>query len=148
MSSCQIDVSYGIDSCVPTQTELIRWAHNALHGLREGASVAIRVVDNAESQVLNHDYRGKDYPTNVLSFPADIHPEVELDHLGDIVICAPVVEAEAAQQGKELGSHWAHMVTHGVLHLLGHDHIEEPAAEAMESLERDILARLAIADPY
>ncbi|MGL5337628.1 MAG: rRNA maturation RNase YbeY, partial [Aeromonas veronii] len=93
-------------------------------------------------------YRGKDKPTNVLSFPFEAPPGLELPLLGDLVICRQVVEREAEEQGKPLMAHWAHMVVHGSLHLLGYDHIEDEEAEEMEALERDIMQELGFADPY
>ena len=110
--------------------------------------VSVRVVDRAESQSLNSQFRGKDKPTNVLSFPSAIPADIDPDYLGDIVICAPVVEREAAEQGKPVVAHWAHMLTHGVLHLQGYDHVEAAEAEAMENLERDLLRRMGYDDPY
>ena len=101
-----------------------------------------------EGQSLNHTYRGKDYATNVLSFPADLPPELDLPLLGDLVVCAPVVAREATEQHKQLNAHWAHMVIHGCLHLLGYDHIDDAEADEMEALERELLAQLGIADPY
>jgi probable rRNA maturation factor len=112
------------------------------------SSLAIRVVDAAESQELNRTYRDKDKPTNVLSFPFDLPPEIEETHLGDLAICAEVVAEEAQEQGKPLAAHWAHMVVHGVLHLRGFDHIEDVDADVMEERERVILDSLGISDPY
>jgi probable rRNA maturation factor len=122
----------------------------ALRGARrrKPAELAIRIVDTAEGQALNRDYRGKDYATNVLSFPAELPPGVNLPLIGDLAICAPVVAREAAEQGKKPRDHWAHLTVHGTLHLLGYDHIDEAEAEAMEALETRILAGLGIADPY
>ena len=114
----------------------------------EGQEITIRVVDNQESQQLNHQYRDKDRPTNVLSFPFEAPPGIDMPLLGDLVICAQVVEDEAKQQGKPVINHWAHMIVHGTLHLLGFDHIEEAQAEEMESLEIALLAKLDIDDPY
>ncbi len=131
----------------PSDEQLLRWASLALRE-RPDHELTIRLVDAAESQELNRDYRHKDSPTNVLSFPADLPPELNIPLLGDLVICVPVVNREAAQQGKEQSAHWAHMVIHGCLHLLGYDHLEDDEAEAMESLERELLAELSIADPY
>ena len=110
--------------------------------------LTIRVVDEEESQSLNSQYRGKDNPTNVLSFPFEAPAEIELDLLGDLVICAPVVGKEATEQSKEEIAHWAHMVIHGTLHLQGYDHIEDEEAEAMEALEVKILSALGFPDPY
>lgn len=113
----------------------------------EPPDLCIRVVDGEESRDLNARYRGYDKPTNVLSFPADVAlPGGKL--LGDIVICAPVVGAEAAEQGKAPEDHFAHMVVHGVLHLSGYDHEQAGEAELMEAIERKILGRVGIADPY
>lgn len=111
--------------------------------------VCIRLVDEEESRTLNRDYRGTDKPTNVLSFPADLRlPEGEGKILGDIVICDPVVRREAQAQGKLAGEHYAHMVIHGMLHLYGYDHEDPAEADVMEDIEREILGRLGIADPY
>lgn len=131
----------------PDDDSLIRWAALALRD-KPDHELTIRLVDANESQALNSEYRHKDYPTNVLSFPADLPPELNIPLLGDLVICVPVVNREAAEQGKPREAHWAHMVIHGCLHLLGHDHIEDAEAEAMEQLERQLLAELGIADPY
>jgi probable rRNA maturation factor len=112
------------------------------------ADVAIRVVGEKEGRALNHKYRGKDYATNVLSFPTELPEGVNLPLLGDLVICAPVVAQEAQAQGKALNAHYAHLTVHGVLHLLGLDHDDEREAEAMERIERGILADLGLPDPY
>lgn len=126
---------------MPAPRELRRWARAALG--RRGGEVTVRVVGGAESRALNKRYRNKDRPTNVLSFPYD-EPGV----LGDVVICAAVVNREAREQGKTAAAHWAHMVVHGVLHLLGFDHIRPGDAKVMENRERAILARLSFPDPY
>lgn len=133
---------------LPTQADFERWCEQVLAERLDEAELTIRLVEPEESQTLNRDYRGKDKPTNVLSFPFEAPPGVELSLLGDLVICAEVVAAEAAEQGKPLAHHWAHMVIHGLLHLLGYDHIDEQEAEQMEGLERAILAQLDIPDPY
>ena len=115
----------------------------------EGAcEVALLFTDDASIAEINAEWRGKDKPTNVLSFPFEAPPGLELPLLGDLVICRQVVEAEAVEQGKPLMAHWAHMVVHGSLHLLGYDHIEDEEAEEMEQLERDIMQELGFADPY
>ncbi|QNK00385.1 rRNA maturation RNase YbeY [Dyella telluris] len=135
---------------VPTSASFREWVEAALRGAkrRKATELSIRIVDAEEGRQLNRDYRGKDYATNVLSFPADLPPELKLPLIGDLVICAPVVAREAAEQGKLARNHWAHMTVHGVLHLLGYDHIEDDEAEAMEALETHILAGLGIDDPY
>ena len=114
----------------------------------DDATVVIRIVDATESAALNRQFRGKVGPTNVLSFPFDAPPQVPSDHLGDLVICAPVVEAEAGEQGKPVQHHWAHMLVHGILHLQGYDHLTPEEAEEMETLEARLLALLDIENPY
>lgn len=133
---------------IPSQSQFQHWVETALAEQRNSAELTIRIVDAEESQALNHQYRHKDKPTNVLSFPFEAPEGIDMDLLGDIVICAQVVATEAQEQDKTLESHWAHMVVHGILHLLGHDHIEEQEAEEMEALERGVLANLGIKDPY
>ncbi|MGL5815835.1 MAG: rRNA maturation RNase YbeY [Aeromonas sp.] len=133
---------------LPTEAQLQGWLEGTILGFQEEAEVTVRLVDEAESRELNHSYRGKDKPTNVLSFPFEAPPGMELPLLGDLVICRQVVEAEAIEQNKPLMAHWAHMVVHGSLHLLGYDHIEDEEAEEMEQLERDILQEMGIPDPY
>jgi len=148
--------------CLPTKTDLKPWALAALAGLK-GASnqpagnkvvdqkvaLSLRLVDEAESADLNQRYRSKPGPTNVLSFPFEPPPGTRgRKYLGDLVICVPVVVREAAEQGKALEAHWAHLVVHGVLHLLGYDHLEEPEAQAMEALETRILGGLGFPPPY
>lgn len=133
---------------IPAEAEFEAWIRAALAGERDDAEVSLRVVDPAEITALNHQYRGKDYATNVLSFPADLPEELNLPLLGDIVICADVVEREALEQHKTSRAHWAHMVVHGTLHLLGYDHIDDDEAEHMESREIDILQQLNFPNPY
>lgn len=133
---------------LPSDDQLQAWFEQAVRAARPQAEVTIRIVDEGESQSLNRDYRGKDKPTNVLSFPFDAPPGVEIDLLGDLIVCRQVVEQEAQQQGKALMDHWAHMVVHGSLHLLGYDHIEDDEAEQMEALERELLAAMGVSDPY
>jgi probable rRNA maturation factor len=144
-----IDIQYAITSeGVPAEEHLRHWVQLALAGRADKAELSVRVVDEAEITALNHEYRGKDYPTNVLSFPYEAMPGVESALLGDIVICAPVVAREALEQGKPVESHWAHMVIHGALHLLGHDHHDAAEAERMEQQETRLLERLGFPDPY
>jgi len=131
---------------LPLRPQIRAWARAALNadGAR-GGQITIRLVDAEESQALNREYRGKDYPTNVLSFPYETEPVV----LGDLVVCAPVVAREADAQGKTLEAHYAHLVVHGLLHLQGYDHeTGEEDARRMEDKEREILASLGFADPY
>ncbi len=133
---------------VPAAGSLRRFADAALSGRTKIPALTIRVVGERESARLNATYRGKAGPTNVLSFPFQAPPQVACDTLGDMVICAPVVAREARAQGKPSRAHWAHMVVHAVLHLLGHDHIMVRQARIMEGLEKRILADLGYADPY
>ena len=137
---------------IPAAASFRKWVSAALAGRIREAVLAIRIVDCEEGRALNRHYRGKDYATNVLSFPAEL-PEglpkgVKLPLLGDLVICAPVVAREANEQGKPRNAHYAHLTVHGCLHLLGLDHIDPREAVAMEQLERDILAGLGLPDPY
>jgi len=148
--SLELDLQIAIDlPGLPAESDFRRWAEAALAGAgySKHAELTLRVVNEAESTALNESYRHKQGPTNVLSFPFEAPPEVESALLGDIVICAPVVLREAVVQGKTPEAHWAHLVAHGVLHLLGYDH-DETHAEAMESLEIRILAGLGYPDPY
>jgi probable rRNA maturation factor len=131
---------------IPAPSTLRAWALAALEGAAPG-EITIRIVAEEESAKLNGKFRHKPYATNVLSFPYEAEALSE-PVLGDLVICAPVVAREAAEQNKEPHAHWAHMVVHGVLHLLGHDHVQEDEAERMEAKERQILARLGFPDPY
>ena len=133
---------------LPTDEQFTLWARTAIGNSMDEAELTIRIVDNHESQMLNNTYRGKDKPTNVLSFPFEAPPEIELPLLGDLVICAAVVENEAREQQKTLEAHWAHMVIHGCLHLLGYDHIEDEEAEEMESLEIQLVETLGFTNPY
>jgi probable rRNA maturation factor len=133
---------------VPSVEQLTGWARAAWRdGARDG-EVVVRVTGEAESRRLNHEYRGQDKPTNVLSFPFDPIPHVDLAHVGDLVICAPVVAHEAREQGKQPAAHWAHIVVHGMLHLQGYDHETDAQAGEMETLETDILNGLGYPAPY
>ncbi len=133
---------------LPSEADVRAWAEAVLASRREHAEVVVRLVDEAESAELNSHYRGKQGPTNVLSFPFQAPPPVQSDLLGDVVICAPVVAREAREQGKEERAHWAHMLVHGLLHLLGYDHQKNAQAVEMETMETGILAGLGFADPY
>jgi probable rRNA maturation factor len=130
----------------PAPATLRGWARLAA-GTRNG-ELGIRVVGSAESRALNLQYRGKRAPTNVLSFPMPVGTGPARGIIGDIVVCAPLVAREAREQGKTLRAHWAHMVIHGTLHLLGFDHARATDARRMEGRERELLARLGFADPY
>lgn len=144
-----VSVSYAAPRAgVPAAASFRKWVAAALKGRIREADLAIRIVDEREGQALNRHYRGKDYATNVLSFPAELPEGVTLPLLGDLVICAPVVAREAAEQGKPVAAHYAHLTVHGVLHLLGWDHEDDKDAEAMEQLEREVLAELGLPDPY
>jgi probable rRNA maturation factor len=146
-----VSVSYGLPRAgIPAANSFKRWAAAACEGRILKADLAIRLVDSKEGLSLNRHYRGREYPTNVLSFPAELPADVEMPMplLGDLVICAPVVEREAEEQGKHVNAHYAHLTVHGVLHLLGLNHEDDREAEAMELLEREILAGLGYGDPY
>jgi probable rRNA maturation factor len=125
----------------PTSTQFRKWAKAAI---RVNTEVTIRVVDEAEGRELNSTYRGKDYATNVLTFPLTEEPHL----MGDIIICAPVVAAEALAQNKTLEAHYAHLTVHGILHLHGYDHEIDAQAELMESLETAIVTKLGYPNPY
>ncbi len=133
---------------LPEAQDIRSWVQLALGETQAQREVVVRIVDEAEITALNRQYRGKDAPTNVLSFPYEAFPGVESELLGDVVICAPVVAAEAVRQGKSPASHWAHLVIHGVLHLLGYDHHTDSAASRMESRETVLLSELGYPDPY
>ncbi len=150
--SVQLDVQYSENQAdqaeePPSTSDFQTWVDLALCDDKE-AQVSIRIVNENESQSLNKTYRGKDKPTNVLSFPMEIPEELDIPMLGDLVICAPVVEREAKEQNKSPKEHWAHMVIHGMLHLQGYDHIEDDEAEQMESLEIKLLQQLGFDNPY
>jgi probable rRNA maturation factor len=132
---------------VPDNAQFSLWVETALRGKSE-AELTLRLVDRDESRKLNSRYRGKDKPTNVLSFPAGFPPGLDIPLLGDIVICAPLVGEESEAQQKPLPAHWAHLVIHGVLHLLGHDHQHEHEAVEMEATEVELLASLGFGNPY
>jgi len=148
--SIEMSVSDNLDSeedDVPDTATVQRWADRAC--LRKEPVVAsVQVVGSEEMRELNHTWRGKDRPTNVLSFPMQIPAEVDLNVIGDLALCAAVIKSEARQQHKPLQAHWAHMVVHGMLHLQGYDHTDEQQAEEMEALEISILDQLGFDNPY
>src|SRR5699024_8544254 len=137
---------------LPATVSFRRWVAAALAaaGRERDSELSLRIVGSDEGRALNHQYRGKDYATNVLSFPVELPEGLDIDVplIGDLVICAPVVARETGEQGKPLRHHWAHLTVHGTLHLLGYDHIVEAEAEVMEALERKVLATLGMPDPY
>ncbi len=142
MTILKLNVQYASKAtAIPTRSQFRKWAKAAI---RVETEVTIRIVDAEEGRQLNSMYRGKDYPTNVLTFPMTDEPYL----IGDIIICAPVVEAEANSQGKSLESHYAHLTVHGILHLHGYDHETEPQAELMEGLETAIVTKLGYPSPY
>ena len=149
MSSRRLNLSVqyaGNKAQLPLRAQIRAWVRAALDvdGVR-GGQITVRLVDAEEGLALNRDYRGKDYATNVLSFPYDVEPIV----CGDLVLCAPVVAREAAEQGKALEAHYAHLIVHGLLHLQGYDHeAGEREARQMEDRERTVLAALGFTDPY
>ena len=133
----------------PSNEDIQQWVEAVLkHEQHDDAEVTIRIVDEVEITQLNEEYRNKQGVTNVLSFPFECPAEVELNLLGDLVICAAVVAREAEEQGKTEIAHWTHMIVHGMLHLLGYDHIEEAEAEQMEQHEIAVLAQFGYANPY
>lgn len=148
--SLTLDIQSACSEPVPEEEDLRSWITAALASQTPGGDteISLRIVDSAEMARLNSTYRGKEGPTNVLSFPAQLPADLGLPLLGDIVICAPVVEAEAIAQNKPATAHWAHMAVHGTLHLLGYDHVDEQEANAMEALESAILATLDYPCPY
>lgn len=149
-----VDVQYALDEGeenaggLPAPRDFEQWVTAALQDRCDAGELTIRIVGLAEGMNLNQTYRHRQGPTNVLSFPAETTPDIEIPLLGDIVICAPVVEREAREQHKTPSAHWAHLTVHGVLHLLGYDHQQAREAEVMERLEGHILAGLGITDPY
>ena len=160
----ELDIQHACTNNIPTNEQFQLWVNSALNNNtlqidpienqetqteeQPDYELTIRLVDTVESQQLNHQYRDKDKPTNVLSFPFEVPEGIELDLLGDIVICADIVEQEASEQHKALEQHWAHMVIHGCLHLLGYDHISDNEALTMEAIEIKLLAQLGYNNPY
>ena len=133
---------------VPDDQSIKRWVSAALDSKTGDTELSVRIVDEDEGKALNETYRGVSGPTNVLSFPFDEKTPEPLPLIGDIVVCAPVVVREAKQQNKALNAHWAHMIIHGVLHLLGYDHQNDSEAAIMEALETEIMQKLGFPPPY
>lgn len=146
-----IDIDWQIELHHPSMPDthtLTPWVTQVIQPHQKTAELTIRIVDIDEISQLNQQYRGKQGPTNVLSFPADLPEHIHIPLLGDIIICAPIVAEEAQKQNKTPEAHWAHIITHGVLHLLGYDHIDNQDAEEMEALETALLASWGFANPY
>ncbi len=144
----QVDIQKATAEPVPAEDDIKRWIGAALVDHNDDAEITVRLVDLDEMATLNQAYRGKPGATNVLSFPADLPPDLTLPLLGDIVICAPLVQREATEQNKTPDAHWAHLTVHGTLHLLGYDHMEEDEATTMEAIETTVLATLDYPCPY
>jgi len=147
--SIKIEIQYATEiNDLPEEGLIKKWVNFSLNGYIENAELTIRIVDKAEGAQLNEKWRNAQGPTNVLSFPYSDLNETTKSIQGDIVICAPVILREAAEQKKSVDAHWAHIIVHGILHLLGYDHDNENDANEMESLETSILGKLKIPDPY
>jgi len=145
----ELDLQIATQADAPSEAQFRLWCEMGLRARSADSELTVRLVDESEGRELNNTWRHKDYATNVLSFPADVPDDLlDIPLLGDLVICVPVVAREAAEQGKALDAHWAHLVIHGCLHLLGFDHIDDEEAEEMEALERELLAELGYPDPY
>ena len=147
--SIQLEIQYAADETVaPARQQFFDWVAVIPNDKKNYFEVSLRIVDEAEMTALNQAYRGKNKSTNVLAFPADIPPGVEVNLLGDVVICLPEVQREAAEQMKPVEAHWAHLLIHGILHLQGYDHINSQDAERMEKKEIELLAALGYPNPY
>ncbi len=133
---------------LPHRKDFQLWVNTALSPYKKKCELTVRIVESDESQSLNNQYRHKNKPTNVLSFPFEVPEGIELNLLGDLIICADVVIFEAEQQQKDVKDHWAHMIIHGCLHLLGYDHINHNEAQEMEAIEIERLTSINICDPY
>lgn len=147
----RVELQTRVRAWAPRARDIANWAGTAIGRRAAGGELGVRVVGSAESRRLNARYRGKDKPTNVLSFPAAPLPggrREDARPLGDLVICAQVVRSEAREQRKPLEAHWAHLVVHGALHLVGYDHVRDPEAKRMERREITVLRRLGFANPY
>jgi len=146
-----IDIQIACEQRLPvSEKQLTDWVNVVLEEHQEAAELTVRIVETEEITELNKLYRKKDMPTNVLAFPSELPDTIELEYplLGDVIVCPAVLEKESIEQKKSLEAHWAHIVMHGVLHLLGYDHIEEKDAHVMEAMEIKLLAQFGIADPY
>ena len=149
MANLFVDLQVACDNKhVPSEENFQMWVNTALSQYNKDFELTIRLVNIEESQQLNSQYRSKDKPTNVLSFPFEVPEGIELDLLGDLIVCSDVVEKEAKDQNKPLLAHWAHMIIHGCLHLLGYDHINADEADEMEAIEIRLMAELGHKNPY
>jgi probable rRNA maturation factor len=149
--SYQIDIQHISDEAIPFSDEILsQWVELPLIEHMGSAELTLRIVNTEEITQLNHDYREQNKATNVLAFPSVIPDNIELDYpfLGDVIICPTILAKESIDYGKPLQEHWAHIVIHGVLHLLGYDHIKDSDAEVMQALETQLLAKLGFANPY
>jgi len=147
----QLDLQIAMDTtgfALPSEDEIQEWVSSVLNARMPSAELTVRIVDEVESEQLNQQYRHKQGPTNVLSFPFESDIALDVPLLGDIVICAPVVAREALEQHKSVASHWAHMLIHGTLHLLGYDHHDDTEAEEMEQQEIQLMQQLGFSNPY
>ena len=141
---------HSTSSHIPSESKIRSWT-NHISNQCLNKSVTIRIVDELESKKINMRFRNVDKPTNILAFPSSDLPYIELDEplsLGDLVVCAPLLEKEALEQEKELESHWAHILIHGILHLIGYNHEDSSAANIMEDLEIQVLKKIGISNPY
>lgn len=146
-----LDLQFALDTTgyvLPSEEQIREWVTSVLSERMPAAELTVRIVDEVESEQLNQQYRHKEGATNVLSFPFEADVPMEVPLLGDIVICAPVVAREALEQHKDVLSHWAHMIIHGTLHLLGYDHVADAEALAMEQQEVDLMQQLGFSNPY
>jgi probable rRNA maturation factor len=146
-----LDIQIALDTtgyALPSEDQIRAWVTSALEGRMPAAELTVRIVDEVEIEQLNQEFRHKEGATNVLSFPFEADVPLEVPLLGDIVICAPVVVREALEQHKPVLAHWAHLIIHGTLHLLGYDHITDTEAVAMEQQEIDLMQRLGFSNPY
>jgi len=148
MSAPRVEIIRRVRSWAPAANTLRRWAGAALGRNAKGRELSVRVVGPAESRKLNARYRRRNTPTNVLSFPATPMPDIEPIPLGDLVVCPQVLRAEAREQGKSLQAHWAHLIVHGALHLVGYDHQHPADARRMERREIAVLRQLGFDNPY
>lgn len=133
---------------LPSKQQFVTWANEVLSKRKKNYELVIRIVDNKESRYLNKKFRCNDKPTNIISFPFEHPPGIKTDFLGDLVMCAPLIRKEAKEQNKTFTSHWAHLTIHGVLHLLGYNHLTTKDAKKMEDLEIKHLEKLGLSDPY